>query len=117
MSGRTPRTLVVVQDKPSVSVSPLRAKLEHRSNPMVEALSRTPRVVPIVLFAVLVVAGLVLRGTVGGVLLTLAAAFVGWLAFLVWRQLTLPERLFRCAVLVLIAALAIVSYASDGLLG
>ena len=42
---------------------------------------------------------------------------VGWLAFLVWRQLTLPERLFRCAVLVLIAALAIVSYASDGLLG
>lgn len=105
-----------MQDKPSVSVSPLRATLEHRSNPMVEALSRTPRAVPIVLFVVLVVGGVVLRGIVGGVLLALAAAFVAWLAFLVWPRLTLPERLMRCAVLVLVAALAIVAFAAEGLL-
>ncbi len=96
-------------------MSPLRAKIEHRSNPMVEALSRTPRVVPIALFVVLVVGGLVLRGVLGGVLLALATVFVGWLAFLVWPRLSLPERLMRLAVLLLVLALAVVAFASEGL--
>lgn len=106
-----------MQDQtPSVSVSPLRAKIEHRSNPMVETLSRTPRALPIVLFAVLVAAGVLLRGALGGILLVVAAAFVGWLAYLLWPRLSLPERVMRCAVLLLVAALAVVCFAAEGLL-
>ena len=45
----------------------------------------------------------------GGHRVPLVAAFVGWLLFLTWQRLTLPERLMRTAVLVLLAlAVAIV---------
>lgn len=83
---------------------------------MVETLSRTPRALPIVLFVVLVVGGVLLRGVLGGLLLVVAAAFVGWLAYLVWPRLSLPERVMRCAVLLLVTALAVVCFAADGLL-
>jgi hypothetical protein len=36
------------------------------------------------------------------------AAFVGWLLFLTWQRLALPERLMRTAVLVLAVAVAVV---------
>ena len=104
------------EQAPSVAVSPLRAKIEHRSNPMVESLHRAPRTLPIVLFALLVVGGVALRGIVGGVLLGLAAAFVGWLAYLVWPRLSLPERVMRLAFLFVVVALAIVCGAAEGLL-
>lgn len=116
VSGCCPYAHPVPEPAPSVSVSPLRAKIQHRSNPLVEALGRAPRSTPIALFVLVIASAIALRGIVGGVLLCAAAAFVGWLAYLVWPRLSLPERLMRCAVLVLVLGLAVVVFATKGAL-
>ncbi|GAA5023602.1 hypothetical protein GCM10023258_15080 [Terrabacter aeriphilus] len=85
-----------------------RSRLEHASVPWVERLNAVPRPVALVVLVALLAAGIVAPRPWGGIAFLVVSAFVGWLLFLTWQRLTLPERLMRVAVLVLAVAVAIV---------
>ena len=85
-----------------------RSRLEHASVPWVERLNAVPRPVALVALVALLVAGVFAPRPWGGIAFLVVSAFVGWLLFLTWQRLTLPERLMRIAVLVLAVAVAIV---------
>ena len=91
-----------------------RSRLEHASAPWVERLNTVPRPVGLVVLVALLVVGIVAPRPWGGIALLVVAAFVGWLLFLTWQRLTLPERLMRVAVLVLAVALAVVRVVPAG---
>ncbi|NHN57422.1 hypothetical protein G9U51_16770 [Calidifontibacter sp. DB0510] len=101
--------------QPSVRSGRARTELEHRSDGLATGVRRIPKPLLLIAFGLLVVGGLVLRGVLGGVLLALAAVFVAWLAYLAWPRSDRLERMMRLAVLALIVALAVVSFASEGL--
>lgn len=82
--------------------------MEHASAPWVERLHAVSFPVRIVVFAAVVAIGILAPRPWGGVAFLLVAAFLGWLLFLTWQRLTLPERLMRIAVLALAVAAAIV---------
>jgi len=86
----------------------LRMRIDHASLPLMTKLSELPRLVPFVLLLTLLVAGVVISGPVGFVLMAVAAAFVGWVLYLSWPRLTGSERIMRLAVLTLAIAMAIV---------
>lgn len=86
---------------------PLRSRVEHASVPVVTRLNRMPRAVGFFLVLALMAAG-VFVPRLGFLATLLVAAFVGWLLYLVWPRLTLAERLFRIAVLVMVLAVALV---------
>ena len=67
-------------------------------------------------FVLLVVLGAVLGGVLGALLVLIAAAAVGWLAYLGWPVLTPVERLMRAAVILLLVAVALVAGVSHRLL-
>ncbi len=71
-------------------------------------LSRLPRLVPSVTLLALLVAGVLIGGPVGFVLMVLAAAFVAWILYLSWPGLSSSERTMRFAVLLLAVAMAVV---------
>jgi len=71
-------------------------------------LSQLPRLVPFLLLMTLLIAGVVISGPVGFALMSLAAAFVGWVLYLSWPRLNGTERIMRLAVLLLAVALAVV---------
>jgi len=71
-------------------------------------LSGLPRLVPFFVLLALLVAGVLVGGPVGFVLMALAAAFVGWVLYLSWPRLTSSERIMRLAVLLLAIVLAVV---------
>lgn len=75
---------------------------------------------PIVALAVgllvLVAGGAVLGGVLGAFLVLLAAAAVGWLAYLSWPRLGSTERLMRSAVIFLLLAIALVGGLSHAIL-
>jgi prepilin signal peptidase PulO-like enzyme (type II secretory pathway) len=85
-----------------------RSRLEHASAPWVERLNTVPRPVGLVVLVALLVVGIVAPRPWGGIAFLVVAAFLGWLLFLTWQRLTLPERLMRVAVLVLAVAVAVV---------
>ncbi len=86
----------------------LRSRIEHASAPFAARLNAVPRPVALgVLVAVLAV-GIFAPSPWSGVAFLLVALFVGWLLFLTWQRLSLPERLMRLAVLVLAVAVAVV---------
>ena len=85
-----------------------RSRLEHASAPAVERVQAVPLSVRAVITAVIIVIGVLAPRPWGGLAFLLVAAFVGWLLFLTWRHLSLPERLMRLAVLDLAVALTIV---------
>ncbi len=85
----------------------LRPTIERASLPLITRLNSLPRVVPFLLLLGLLVAGAVIVGPVGFVLMGLAAVFVAWILFLSWPRLTSSERIMRSAVLLLAAAMAI----------
>jgi len=91
-----------------------RSRLEHASAPWVERLNTVPRPVGLVVLVALLVVGIVAPRPWGGIAFLVVAAFVGWLLFLTWQRLTLPERLMRVAVLVLAVALAVVRVVPAG---
>jgi hypothetical protein len=72
----------------------------------VNALPRTA--VLVVLVAVLAV-GILAPAPWSGVAFLLVSLFVGWLLYLTWPRLTMPERLMRLAVLALALAVAVVN--------
>ena len=85
-----------------------RSRVEHASYPWVERLRAVPRPVGIGAFVALLAVGVLAPRPWAGISFLLVALFVGWLLFLTWQRLTLPERLMRTAVLVLTLAVAIV---------
>jgi len=87
--------------------APGRQAMERRSAaPLLYLRQMPPWLIP-VLFAVLVFGGLTVHGPAGGILLLLAAAFLGWLAAVSWPRLTPLGRAGRGAVIALILAGAV----------
>lgn len=87
-------------------MSSLRESFERASLPAVTWLSGLPRVVPFLAVLALVVAGILVPG-VGWVLITVVALLLLWILALAWPRLTLPERLMRSAVVVMLGAIAV----------
>ncbi|MEO6998713.1 MAG: DUF6703 family protein [Terracoccus sp.] len=85
-----------------------RSRVEHASYPLMERLNALPRAVSLVALLVVLAAGILAPRPFGGLAFLIVAAFVGWLLFLTWPRLTMPERMMRTAVLVLTLAVAIV---------
>lgn len=71
-------------------------------------LSSLPRLVPFLILLALLVGGVFIGGTVGFVLMGVAAIFVGWVLYLSWPRLTSSEQIMRSAVLLLAVAMAVV---------
>ena len=86
----------------------LRPSIERASLPLITRLSQLPRAVPFLLMLGLLVAGVVIAGPVGFVLMAVAATFVGWILYLSWPRLSGTERIMRLAVLLLAVTLAVV---------
>jgi hypothetical protein len=91
-----------------------RSRLEHASYPWVERLNAVPRPVAVGVLVVLLAVGVLAPRPWAGIAFLVVAAFVGWLLFLTWQRLTLPERLLRAAVLVLALAVAVVRIVPAG---
>lgn len=86
----------------------LRSRIEHASVPWVERMHRIPQPLALVLLVVVLAAGVLAPRPWGGIAFLLVGLFIGWLLFLTWERLKLPERLMRIAVLVLVLAVMIV---------
>ena len=84
-----------------------RPSIERASLPLVTRLSKLPRAVPFLLLLALLVAGVLIGGPAGFVLMGLAAVFVAWVLYLSWPRLNGTERIMRSAVLLLAVAMAI----------
>ncbi len=85
----------------------MRPSIERASLPLMTRLSSLPRLVPFLILLALLVAGVVISGPVGFVLMGLAAGFVAWILYLSWPRLTSSERIMRSAVLLLAVAMAL----------
>lgn len=104
-----PLTLVVMSSsQPSVSVSTSRARIEHASDPAVQALARMPRAVPAAVVLLLIVIGAIFRGAVGAVCFGVITVVLAWLLYLAWPRAGATERMMRSAVLLLALALTVV---------
>jgi hypothetical protein len=82
--------------------------MERRSAAPLLFLRQLPAWLIPVLFAVLVFGGLTVRGPAGGVLLLLAAVFLGWLAAVSWPRLTPGGRAGRSAIVALVLVAAVI---------
>lgn len=83
-----------------------RRSIEQRSGPALVILGRAPKAVPFLLIAALLLAGLALRSTLGGILLLVLLAITSWVTYLAWPVLAAPARAIRVVVLVMIASSA-----------
>ena len=92
----------------------LRPSIERASLPLITRLSSLPRAVPFLLLLALLIAGVVIRGPVGFVLMGLGAVFVGWILYLSWPRLTSSERIMRSAVLLLAVTMAVTQLRPQG---
>jgi hypothetical protein len=86
----------------------LRQRIDHASLPLMTRLSGLPRLVPSAILLALLVAGVLIGGPLGFVLMALAALFVAWILYLSWPSLSSSERIMRFAVLLLAVAIALV---------
>ena len=87
--------------------STLRPSIERASLPLVTKLTGLPRAVPFLLLLALLVAGVMIAGPAGFILMSLGAVFVAWILYLSWPRLTSSERIMRSAVLLLATVMAI----------
>jgi hypothetical protein len=85
-----------------------RSRIEHASAPWVERMNAVPRGVALGALVVVLAVGVLAPSPWSGLAFLVVSAFVGWLLFLTWQRLTLPERLLRLAVLTLALAVGIV---------
>lgn len=83
-----------------------RRNLELRLGPVVVLLARLPKIVPFALVLALVVAGLIIQGVLGALLLLLVAALLAGLLFLAWPALLPQARGIRLLVVALIVVRA-----------
>jgi len=86
----------------------VRHRIDQASLPLMTKLSRLPRLVPFLILLALLVAGVLISGRIGFVLMGLAAIFVAWVLYLSWPRLSGTERIMRLAVLLLAVAMAVV---------
>lgn len=86
----------------------MRHRIDAASLPLMTRLSGMPRLVPFAVLLALLVGGALIGGPVGFVLMSVAAAFVGWVLYLSWPGLSGVERMMRLAVLLLAVAMAVV---------
>ncbi len=91
-----------------------RSRVEHASAPLATRLNAVPRPVSLGVLVVVLAVGIFAPSPWSGIAFLLVALFVGWLLFLTWQRLTLPERLMRLAVLVLAVAVAVVEIVPRG---
>lgn len=96
---------------PAARPGAARQMLERASLPLLARVARLPRAVPFLVLLALLVAGVLLGGTPGAVLIGIVAVVVAWLMALAWPGLTAVERLGRFAVLLLAVALCVVQVA------
>lgn len=83
-----------------------RARVVGRSARFVLYLRSLPRWVPAAVVAVVFLAGLVLPGAAGGVVLLAVAALLGWLLVLSWPALAPSGRVVRGLTIVVLMLLA-----------
>ena len=76
-------------------------------------MNAVPRAVALGVIILVLAVGILAPSPWSGIAFLLVTAFVGWLLFLTWQRLTLPERLMRVAVLVLALAVALVEVAPN----
>lgn len=70
-------------------------------------MGRLPRMLPPVALVAVAVAGLLLPGWYGALLLLAVAAFLGWLVFLSWPAITGRQRAPRLVTIVLVLVVAV----------
>ncbi len=92
----------------------LRSRIEHASYPVMERVNALPRTVVLIVLVAVLAVGVLAPSPWSGIAFLVVALFVGWLLFLTWPRLTLPERLMRLAVLALALAVAIVDLVPKG---
>ncbi len=95
--------------RPAVS----RSKLERRSLPLLLALQRFPRWLIVILMALCLFLGLIQTGGLawlGGILMLVVAAFLGWLLVLSWPVITPSSRVIRSIVVAAVVGLAILKF-------
>ena len=88
--------------------------LARRSAPLLLRLAALPRWLFVVVPAALLLFGLFVKGVLGGVVLLVLAAFVGWLAALQWPALSPSARGLRLVVPVLLAVIGVVMIGTGG---
>lgn len=94
--------------RPSVRSSPVRVRVEHLSDPLVQRIAALPTLVPAVAVLALLVVGAIFRHVVGAICFGVCGLLVAWLLYLAWPRLTSLERMMRGAVLLLLAAITVV---------
>ena len=87
-------------------MSSLRESFERASLPALTYISSLPRFVPFLAILGLVIAGLLIPGW-GWVLIVLVVLLLAWIGALAWPRLSMPERMMRVAVVVMMSAIAI----------
>jgi hypothetical protein len=85
----------------------LRQRIDHASLPLMTRLSRLPKLLPFAILLILLVAGALVGGPLGFVLMLAATAFIGWVLYLSWPLLSGTERIMRSAVLFFAVAMAV----------
>jgi hypothetical protein len=81
--------------------------MEQRSAAPLAYLHQMPALVPALVLAVLLVAGLAVKGLIGAAALCCVAAVLGWLAFVSWPGLAGRGRLGRAAAIGCVLAVAV----------
>ncbi len=85
----------------------VRASVERRSATVVVWLAHQPRLVPISVACVLFLVAIVTGGVLGGIVLLVIAAIMGWISYLSWPSVPGPLRLVRAIVLAGVVVLAV----------
>jgi hypothetical protein len=89
---------------------PFRTRVERRSAVALARVSTLPTWFPLVVVLGLTLAGLLVRGPVGALVLVVLALLLGWLCYLSWPVLSANGRVVRVAVLLLIVVAAVWQY-------
>lgn len=90
----------------AVSLS-FRSRVEHSAHPLLERLNRLPAVVPFLVALALLATGVFVPRW-GFLATAVVTVVVGFLVYYTWPRLSLPEKLMRLAVLLLVAAVTAV---------
>ena len=91
-----------------------RTAFERASFPLLQTLHSLPRWLVVVTPAILLFVGLVAAGPfrwIGGLLLLLTAALLGWLTALSWPRIAGGQKLVRTVIVVALIGLAILKFA------
>jgi hypothetical protein len=84
--------------------TPFRRRVELKAGPLVVLLAKLPRVVPFLLVLGLLVAGLLIGGGAGAILLGALALLLAVLLFLAWPALEPQGRMIRLLVIAVVIA-------------